>query len=158
MGKVKVSVMDKQKAVRIPTGLRLLIRRACTATLREQAFGSGAEISVMLVDDQQIQELNRRHRNIDRPTDVLSFPLGEDGVYDCDPETGLLQLGDIVISLERAAAQAEEYGHSFEREVAYLTVHSVLHLLGYDHVAGGREAMVMREHEEAVMDELGLPR
>ncbi len=158
MGKVKVIITNAQKAVQIPVGLRILIRRACIASLKEQDFNEGAEVNVLLVDDKRIHEINFEHRSIDRATDVLSFPLGENGEYDLNPETGLLQLGDIVISLERAAAQAEEYNHSFEREVGYLTVHSMMHLLGYDHVNGGREAMVMRDHEDTVMEMLSLPR
>ena len=96
--------------------------------------------------------------SIDAPTDVLSFPLGEDGVYDKNPATGAYMLGDIVLSMEKAQAQAEEFGHSLQREVGYLTVHSMLHLLGYDHVQGGLEAVRMREKEEAVMLAVGLPR
>ena len=91
-------------------------------------------------------------------TDVLSFPLGENGVYDKDPANGACMLGDIVISVQRAAEQAEQFGHSLQREVGYLTVHSMLHLLGYDHVGGGLPAVRMREHEEAVMLQVGLPR
>ena len=158
MAKVKVVITNDQKKIKIPVGLRGLIRRACIASLKEQAFDEGAEVSVLLVDDQRIHEINLEHRGIDRATDVLSFPLGEDGEYDLNPETELLQLGDVVISLERAAVQAKEYGHSFEREVGYLTVHSLMHLLGYDHVNGGKEAALMRDHEETVMEMLGLPR
>ena len=94
----------------------------------------------------------------DSATDVLSFPLGENGEYDIDEDNGCKLLGDIVISMERAMEQAELYGHSLQREVAYLTVHSMLHLLGYDHEAGGLEAVRMREKEEAVLIQLGLPR
>lgn len=158
MGKVKVTIINAQKKISIPVGLKGLIRRACKASLEEQRFNEGAEVNVMLVDDERIHQINLEHRNIDSATDVLSFPLGENGEYDLNPETDLLQLGDVVISLERAAAQAEEYNHSFEREVGYLTVHSLMHLLGYDHVNGGQEAAKMREHEEEVMDMLGLPR
>ena len=110
------------------------------------------------VDDEQIKELNKKHRDIDKSTDVLSFPLGEDGKYDVNPETGAKILGDIVISMETAVRQAEEYGHPLQREVAFLTVHSMLHLLGYDHVNGGLEAVHMREKEEAVLTQLGLKR
>ena len=92
------------------------------------------------------------------PTDVLSFPLGQDGVYDIDQDTGAKMLGDIVISMEKAMEQAELYGHPLQREVAFLTVHSMLHLLGYDHENGGLEAVRMREKEEAVLIQLGLPR
>ena len=91
-------------------------------------------------------------------TDVLSFPLGVDGKYDISKETGCALLGDVVISLETAMRQADLYGHSLEREIGFLTVHSMLHLLGYDHEAGGLEAVRMREKEEAVLIQLGLPR
>ncbi len=103
-------------------------------------------------------ELNRTHRNVDSDTDVLSFPLGENGVYDKNYETGAYMLGDVVISLEKANAQAKLYGHSFRREIGYLTAHSMLHLLGYDHVNNDIEAMKMREKEETVMQNLGLSR
>ncbi len=158
MDKIKVTIENQQKAVKIPTGVRLLIRRCCHAVLELEGFEGSAEVDVSFVDNEQIHRINLEQRHIDMPTDVLSFPLGEDGVYDTNPATGAYMLGDIVISLERAAAQAEEYGHSFRREVGYLTVHSMLHLLGYDHVDGGLEAVRMREKEEAVMTMVGLPR
>lgn len=158
MDKIKVVIDNKQKAVKIPTGVRLLIRRCCHAVLELEGFEGSAEVDVSLVDNEQIRTINREQRDIDMPTDVLSFPLGENGEYDQNPATGAYMLGDIVISLERAEAQAEEYGHSFQREVGYLTVHSMLHLLGYDHVDGGLEAVRMREKEEAVMLSVGLPR
>ena len=158
MDKIKVNIENKQKAIKVPTGVRMLIRRCCHAVLELERFDGSAEVDVSLVDNDQIHAINREQRNIDAPTDVLSFPLGEDGVYDRNPATGAYMLGDIVISLERAQAQAEEYGHSLQREVGYLTVHSMLHLLGYDHVEGGLEAVRMREKEEAVMLSIGLPR
>lgn len=156
--KIKVIIQNSQKAVKIPTGVRMLVRRCCHAVLVQENFEGSAEISVTFVDDAGIQELNAKHRNLDKPTDVLSFPLGENGVYDINPDTGAKMLGDIVISMERAVAQAEEYGHPLQREVAFLTVHSMLHLLGYDHVNGGLEAVHMREKEEAVLTQLGLKR
>lgn len=156
--KIKVMIANDQKEVKIPTGVRMLVRRCCHAVLVQENFEGSAEISVTFVDDARIQELNKQHRNIDKATDVLSFPLGENGVYDINPETGAKMLGDIVISMERAVAQAEEYGHPLQREVAFLTVHSMLHLLGYDHVNGGLEAVHMREKEETVLTQLGLKR
>ena len=158
MDKIKVNIENKQKSVKIPTGVRLLIRRCCHAVLEHEGFVGSAEVEVSLVDDPQIHAINLEQRQIDAPTDVLSFPLGEDGVYDVNPATGAYMLGDIVISMEKAQAQAQEYGHTFQREVGYLTVHSMLHLLGYDHVAGGLEAVRMREKEETVMLSVGLPR
>lgn len=154
--KVKVNILTKQKRFSLPTGTKLLIRKACIATLKSEKFPNDAEIDVSLVDDNAIQEINNEHRGIDSPTDVLSFPLGENGIYDVNPETGAFMLGDIVISIDSAMRQADLYGHSPEREIAFLTVHSMLHLLGYDHVNGGIEQAVMREKEEAILDALGL--
>ena len=156
--KVKVVITDNQQEVKIPTGIRMLLRRACTAVLVHEQFEKSAEVGVRFVDEDEIRALNAKHRNIDEPTDVLSFPLGENGAYDINHGTGALQLGDIVISLPRAVEQARLYGHSLQRELAYLTVHSMLHLLGYDHEAGGLENVRMREKEEQVLVQLGLPR
>ena len=156
--KVRVVITNKQKKVKIPTGIRMLVRRACTAVLKMEEFLESAEVEVTFVDDNEIHELNKEFRNIDRSTDVLSFPLGENGVYDTNPATNAKMLGDVVISLEHAVAQAEEYGHTLQREVAFLTVHSMLHLLGYDHVNGGIEAETMREKEEEVLVKMGLSR
>lgn len=158
MNKVKVVFTDDQKSYRLPSGTRLLIRRCCHAVLEEENFPVSAEISVRIVDNAAIRELNREYREIDRETDVLSFPLCEVGEFDVNPATGVCLLGDIVISAEKAHAQALEYGHSFQREIAFLTVHSMLHLLGYDHESGGIDAVHMREKEEKVLTELGLKR
>lgn len=153
---VKVNISVKQKHIKLPSGTKLLIRKACTATLEFENFQGPAEIDVSIVSDETIKEMNAQFRNIDSSTDVLSFPLGENGEYDTNPETGAKMLGDVVISADTAVAQAELYGHGLEREVAFLTVHSVLHLLGYDHVNGGLEKTIMREKEEAVLEALGL--
>lgn len=156
--KIKVIISNDQKDVKIPTGVRMLVRRCCNAVLRQENFEGSAEISITFVNNEQIHKLNLEHRNIDRETDVLSFPLGENGVYDINLDTGAKMLGDIVISIEKAVAQAEEYGHPLQREIAFLTVHSLLHLLGYDHEGGGLEAVRMREKEESVLTQLGLKR
>ena len=156
--KIKVIISNDQKDIKIPTGVRMLVRRCCNAVLRQENFAGSAEISVTFVNNEQIHKLNLEHRNIDRETDVLSFPLGENGVYDINHDTGAKMLGDIVISIEKAFAQAEEYGHPLQREIAFLTVHSLLHLLGYDHENGGLEAVRMREKEESVLTQLGLKR
>ena len=153
---VKVSIIMKQKHVRLPAGTRLLIRKACNATLKYEGFDHPAEVDVTLVDDKTIREVNATHRNIDSATDVLSFPLGENGQFDKNPETDALMLGDIMISVDRAVYQADLYGHGIEREIAYLTVHSMLHLLGYDHINGGLEQTIMREKEEVILEALGL--
>lgn len=158
MNQVKVIISNDQKKAIIPRGIRLLVRRCCNAVLQEEGFEEKAEVSVRFVDNEIIHELNSQFRNIDRPTDVLSFPLGEDGEYDVNYDTGALLLGDIVISVERAMEQAEEYNHSLQREIGFLTVHSMLHLLGYDHENGGLEEVRMREKEETVLTQLGLKR
>ncbi len=157
-GKVKVAISNDQSEIRIPTGVRMLVRRCCTAVLVQEEFDGAAEVSVTFVDDEEIHKLNKQFRNIDRATDVLSFPLGENGVYDINHDTGAKMLGDIVISIPHAIDQADRYGHTLQREIGFLTVHSMLHLLGYDHVNGGMESVRMREKEETVLTKLGLKR
>ena len=157
MEKIRVISSNRQKQVRIPTGVRMLIRRCCHAVLQMEEFPDSAEISISFVDNEQIREMNRQYRDKDSVTDVLSFPMGENGHYDVNHETGAKILGDIVISVPRAMEQARTYGHSLEREIGYLTAHSMLHLLGYDHEDGGLARVRMREKEERVMRELGLP-
>ena len=156
--KVKVNITNVQKNIVLPVGTKLLVRKACIASLVEEKFANNAEVEVTFVNDEQIKEYNKQYRDIDKSTDVLSFPLGENGVYDTNPETNNKMLGDIVISVEHAVAQGELYGHGLRREIAYLTVHSVLHLLGYDHINGGLEQMKMREKEELVLSKLGVVR
>ncbi len=158
MDKIKVLISNKQTEVKIPTGIRLLIRRCCHAVLVSENFMGSAEVSVSFVSNAEIKRLNAQYRNKDAATDVLSFPLGENGVYDKNEETGAFMLGDIVISMEKAVEQAKMFGHTLQREVAFLTVHSMFHLLGYDHENGGLEAVQMREKEESVLFKLGLPR
>ena len=155
---IKVLITNRQKDVKIPSGIRLLIRCCCHAVLAAEQFGDSAEVSVSFVNNEQIRQLNNEFRQKDTATDVLSFPLGQDGVYDRNLETGALQLGDIVISIEKAVEQARIYGHSLQREIGFLTVHSMLHLLGYDHESGGLEMVRMREKEESVLSSLGLQR
>ncbi len=156
MKSTKVNIYDKQKDIKLPTGIRLLVRKACNATLLSENFTDAAEVDVTFVNDAQIHKLNLAHRNIDSATDVLSFPLGVDGQYDINQETGAALLGDIIISIEHAYAQADLYGHTIQREIAFLTIHSMLHLLGYDHENGGLEEAVMQEKQEAVLEQLGL--
>ncbi len=154
--KIKVNITNSQKKAKLPVGIKLLVRKACTATLVEENFTDNAEVEVTFVDDEQIKEYNKEYRDIDKSTDVLSFPLGENGVYDTNPETNNKMLGDIVISVEHAIAQGELYGHGLRREIGYLTVHSMLHLLGYDHIDEGIQRSKMREKEEAILTKLGL--
>lgn len=157
IGKVKV-VISKDDTVKVPAGTRLLVRRCCIAVLINEKFNGAAEVSVTFTDDDRIKELNKEYRHIDKSTDVLSFPLGENGEYDINRDTGAKLLGDIVISIPHAEAQSKEYGHTLQREIGFLTVHSMLHLLGYDHVNGGIEEVRMREKEETVLTKLGLKR
>lgn len=158
MDKLKVYIENRQKAVKIPTGLRLLIRRCCYAALVNENFQGSAEVNVTFVDDNEIHTLNLHYRKKDAPTDVLSFPMGENGKYDKNPDSNAFILGDVVISMQRAADQAAKYGQSLQNEVCFLTVHSMLHLLGYDHVNGGLEAMRMHEKEEQILGALGINR
>ena len=158
MPKLKVYVKNSQKNVKIPVGLRLLVRKCCAAVLAAEKFPANAEVSVSFVSNAEIRRLNRQFRGKDKSTDVLSFPLGENGVYDINHETGAMLLGDVVISMETAVNQAKAYGHSLEREVGFLTVHSLLHLLGYDHETSPLDAANMREREEFILGELGISR
>ena len=158
MDTVKVVISNDQKAVKIPTGIRMLIRRCCHAVLELEHFEGSAEVSVRFVDNEQIRELNKQYRNIDKETDVLSFSLGENRVYDINHDTAAKLLGDIVISVPKAVEQAEMYNHPLQREIGFLTVHSMLHLLGYDHENGGLEAVHMREKEETVLTQIGWKR
>ena len=117
--KIKVVITNKQKAVKIPTGIRMLVRRCCNAVLKLENFEGPAEISVTFTDNAGIRELNKQYRDKDIDTDVLSFPMGENGVYDIDMETGAKILGDVVISMEKARDQAERFGHSFQRRLPH---------------------------------------
>ena len=141
-----------------------LIRRTIRTALAAEGLTAPCEIDVLVTSDDGIHEINREMRQVDRPTDVLSFPEFEltpgqlPGPEDADPGTGLIPLGDMVLSMERVAAQAREYGHSKRRELSYLVTHSVLHLLGYDHLDEGPMKAQMRAREEAIMALLGLER
>lgn len=141
-----------------------LIRRTIRTALAAEGLTAPCEVDVLLTDDDGIHEINRELRQVDRPTDVLSFPEFEltpgqlPGPEDADPGTGLIPLGDMVLSMERVSAQAKEYGHSKRRELSYLVTHSVLHLLGYDHLDEGPMKAQMRAREEAIMALLGLER
>ena len=135
-----------------------IISKCIEATLKAENIPVKCEINVLVTNDKGIHAINKASRDIDRPTDVLSFPmfqleagqLPEDWEDYLDPETGMCPLGDMCISLERAKAQAKEFGHSVKREVGYLTIHSMLHLLGYDHLDEGEQKAQMREREEAI--------
>ena len=141
-----------------------LIRKVIRTALAAEGVDFPCEVDVLLTGDDGIHEINREMRQVDRPTDVLSFPEFDltpgqlPGAEDADPGTGLVPLGDMVISMEHVAAQAKEYGHSNRRELSYLVVHSVLHLLGYDHLDEGPQKAQMRAREEAILEELGIGR
>ena len=142
-----------------------LLEKVITTALDMQGVEADCEIDVLITDDAGIHEINMDQRGIDRATDVLSFPMfeftaGEPPIddSDADPASGLTPLGDMVISMERALEQAQEYGHTIERELSYLAVHSVLHLLGYDHVDEGEQKAQMRTREEAILGALGITR
>ena len=141
-----------------------LLRQVIPAALEAEGVAVPWEVDVLFTDDEGIHQINLEQREVDRPTDVLTFPMfdlrpGEHPAEEeADPGTGLVPLGDMVISLERAQAQGEEYGHGTRREVAYLAVHSVLHLLGYDHMDEGPMKAQMRAREEAILEQLGITR
>ena len=138
------------------------IRTCINAVLKAEGVTAKCEINVLVTDDAGIREINRTSRNIDSATDVLSFPMFElapgelpaDWTEYEDPDTGLVPLGDMCISLERAIAQAKEFGHTTRREVGYLTIHSMVHLLGYDHLDEGPQKRQMRAREEAIASEI----
>ena len=141
-----------------------LLSRVIPAALEAEGVAVPCEVDVLLTDDAGIRQINLEQRQVDRPTDVLSFPMfelqpGEKPRAEwADPDTDKVLLGDMMISLERARAQAAEYGHSLEREVCYLAVHSVLHLLGYDHLDEGPQKRQMRAREEVILESLGIGR
>ena len=140
----------------ISYALKMLIRRSVIAALDYEGYENDCEISITLTDNKGIHAINKQFRNIDAPTDVLSFPLVEYEESEEPPVDDENMLGDIIISLERAEEQATEFGHSFEREVSFLTVHSMLHLLGYDHVNSEEEDIEMRQRQSEIMKNLGL--
>lgn len=144
--------------------IKSLIRLAAKAAFAHFEYGWDGYVFIQLVDGETIREINNEHRGIDKETDVLSFPMNDfyrgesrEEMY-FSPELGACELGDMVISISRAREQAKEFGHSVARECAYLTVHSMLHLLGFDHVDEGEEKVAMRQKEEEILKKLGLER
>ncbi len=154
--KVKIIFTNEQNKLKAGFSLRRLIKKAVKSTLECENFDSDCTVSVTFTDNEQIREKNREFREIDSATDVLSFPMYDIKNGDVPFDGEEFELGDIVLSLERAKEQADEFGHSYERECAFLTVHSVLHLLGYDHVNSDEEEAEMRLHQRVVMKKLGL--
>lgn len=154
-----VIITNLQNKIEVSKELESLIAKVINAALLAENVSGDVEVSIVLVDDEYIQNLNKNYRSIDAPTDVLSFAMREsvdesDIIFECDEEE---LLGDVVISLERARSQAEEYGHSIEREVGFLVTHGILHLLGYDHETESERA-VMRNKEEKILESIGLTR
>ena len=161
---IRLWIENEQEKEDISEEVKKLVERAILHSLEYEGCDFDAEISVTFVDNEEIRVINRENRDIDKATDVLSFPMLEfdengdiiDSEYDMNEE--FLMLGDIVISAERAREQSVEYGHSFEREIAFLVVHSMLHLLGYDHVNSKEEEKVMFGKQDEILTELGITR
>ena len=156
--RVKIYWANEQDKYDAGRKMKALIEKAIRGTLECENFDRDVVVSVTFTDNEGIREKNREFRDIDRATDVLSFPMYDMANSEM-PEEGMdCELGDIVLSLERAAEQAVEFGHSYERECAFLTVHSMLHLLGYDHVNSEEEDEEMRAHQRVIMTHIGLER
>ncbi len=155
---LKIYFENIQDKLPLTYKMKMLIREAVETTLDFEDFQNHCEVSVTFTDNEGIHELNKKFREVDKPTDVLSFPLFDfEGETDEPPVDEIMSnLGDIVISLERAKEQADEYGHSFEREVAFLCVHSMLHLLGYDHEVSEEDEIEMRAKQTEIMKIMGL--
>ena len=151
-----INFSNRQRKVKLPSDFKDLLTSAVRASLEVEGIKEPAEVKITFVSDEGLRRINRDFRNINKSTDVLSFPLGENGIYDINPENGRLLLGDVIISVEHAVKQAETFGHSFEREMAYLTVHSLFHLMGYDHIDEAEEKRIMREREEKALSVIGL--
>jgi probable rRNA maturation factor len=156
-------IIRKDKGIRVFAFFHGFLKKTVREALKLEKINCPCEVNILITGESGIREINRNMRKLDMPTDVLSFPAFDfsPGAFSVkpemkDPDTGMLPLGDIVISMDAARAQAGLYGHSIKRETAYLTVHSVLHLLGYDHTDEGAQKQKMREREEAVMNRLDL--
>jgi probable rRNA maturation factor len=158
--KLKIDYRNEQRKVRLPVGIYKQIIQAVGETLKDEKFPYSAEISVTFIDNKKIHKLNLQHREKDRPTDVLSFPMWEkEELADGSAFEGhAVMLGDIIISAEKAKEQALEYGQSLERELAFLAVHSTLHLLGYDHEVSEEDDRYMNDKQEEVLTRIGLTR
>ena len=165
MAKHKINITFDVFSIKEPI-VKSIIRQCIEATLEAENITADCEINVLVTGDKGIHAINKASRNIDRPTDVLSFPMfqlepgnpPQEWEEYLDPETDLCPLGDMCISLHRAKAQAKEFGHTTKREIGYLTVHSILHLLGYDHLDEGPMKQQMRRQEETIMAQLLLTR
>lgn len=157
MASTKVNITFAKPTIRA-IAVRQIVRQCIHTALSAEKISVGCEINVLITDNKGIQAINQATRQVDKETDVLSFPMFQLQAGDppadwseyIDPETGLCPLGDMVISLEKAVAQAKSFGHTVRREIGYLTIHSVLHLLGYDHLDEGEQKHQMRSREEAI--------
>jgi probable rRNA maturation factor len=162
--KSKVFIENEQSQSEFTQAYGELLKKTALCCLEEENIEAGCEINILITDDTAIRDMNRQFRDIDKPTDVLSFPMADivkgriiDEGGDFDIDEGLLVIGDIVISIETAIKQSEQYGHSLERELAFLTAHGMFHLLGYDHMES-RDEEAMMAKQEIVLDKLGLKR
>ena len=153
---LKVNFSNRQRKTILPDNTKSLVISAIDAALTVEKFPKNSEVNVTFVSDEKIKKMNFEFRNINSSTDVLSFPLGSEGVYDINPENNCYMLGDVIISIDHAIMQAELYGHGLDREIAYLTVHSVFHLLGYDHIDEGIQKSIMRKKEEDALKLINL--
>ena len=158
--KLKIYFSNEQDKIKISFKIRHLIKKSVKEALSQEGFSYPAEVSVSFVDNEAIHKLNLEYREKDKPTDVLSFPMWEkEELSDGSALDGhAVTLGDIIISAEKAKSQAEEYGHSLEREICFLSVHSILHLLGYDHETSEEDEAYMKNKQEDVLIKIGLPR
>ncbi len=152
--RARVCIKNEQKVLRIGIFVKALIRRCCSAVLEVEGFQKNAEVSVLFVENEQIRFLNSKYRNKNEVTDVLSFPLYDKSHEVC--ENGVVYLGDVVISTEKVIVQAREFNHSVKREIAFLFVHSMLHLMGYDHEVSEADAKLMRNREKMIMKMLNI--
>lgn len=160
MAKNIIQIDNAQNKIKNTREIKKLIKTICEKALEYEKFDKPYELSVSLVDNEHIRELNKEFRQKDVETDVLSFPIidWDEGIGSGDLYGKYVILGDVALSLEKAKAQSEEYGHSLDREIAFLTAHSILHLLGYDHTEDEESRKVMREREEAILALCGLTR
>ena len=161
---MRIIIENQQNKLEINESIYDLIKKSVEVSLKLEEFDTLSEINILLVDNVRIRDINEEHRSVDKETDVLSFPMldvvngkVESNPWDYDLESNMLLLGDIVVSLEMVKKQSEQYGHSFERELAFLITHGVFHLLGYDHIDEEQESVMIGKQEE-VLDMMGLKR
>lgn len=159
---MSVRIRNTQSKIVIDGKVKKIIKKSAELCLKQESFGYSSDINILITDNQGIRELNRKFRNIDKETDVLSFPMSEiekgiinPALLEIDIESGLVQLGDIAISAEKASSQAVEYGHSLEREMAFLATHGVYHLLGFEHE---NDKKTMFEKQESVLNTMEITR